>query len=194
MGQETAGDVTQLLVAWSEGNEAALARLMPLVYEELHHLASSHLRRERADHTLQTAELVHEAYLRLVDQKRAGCYKRGHFFAVAAQAMRRVLVDHARKHLATRRNRGIRNLSLDQALTVSAERAPELVALDGALDSLASIDGQQAKIVELRFFGGLNSEEIGHLLGISVPTVTRAWRMARAWLYRNLKEGDGGEP
>ncbi len=186
---EQAGEVTQLLKAWSDGNEEALAELMPAVYDELHSLAASYLRRERPDHTLQTSALVHEAYLRLVDQKRVRWHNRVHFFGIAAQAMRRILVDHARSQLYAKRGSGVRKLSLDEALTVSAQRAPELIALDDALTSLAAMDPQQARIVELRFFAGLTSEEIGHVLDVSVSTVTRGWRTARAWLYRSLTEG-----
>lgn len=187
------GEITQILMDWEEGNDDAFDRLILLVYGELRLIAASYLRRERSDHTLHTTDLVHEAYLRLVDQKQVGCCNRRHFFAAAAQAMRRVLVDHARKHLAAKRDLGARKLTLDDALTVAAQRAPELVALDDALDSLAAFDPQQAKIVELRFFAGLTKMEIAPILGISVSTVTRSWRMAKAWLYRNLMEGDAGE-
>lgn len=187
---EKAGEVTRLLLAWSDGDEHALADLMPRVYDELRSLAASYLRRERPGHTLQTSALVHEAYLRLVDQTRVRWHDRRHFFGIAAQAMRRVLVDHARGHLYAKRGGGARRLSLDEALTAAAESAPELVALDEALDRLAAADPQQAKIVELRFFGGLTGEEIGELLGVSVSTVTRGWRLARAFLYRSLTAGD----
>lgn len=184
------GDVTQLLVAWCDGaDEEALARLMPLVYDELRSLASAHLRRERPDHTLQPTALVHEAYLRLVDQRQVRCHNRRHFFAAAAQAMRRVLVDHARRTLQLKRGGGVRPVSLEEGLTLAPERAGELIALDEALEDLAAIDGRQARIVELRFFGGLTSEEIASLLGLSIPTVTRGWRMARAWLFHHLTEG-----
>ncbi len=186
------GDVTRLLSAWSDGDEEALSALMPLVYDELRSLAAAYLRRERPDHTLRTSALIHEAYLRLVDQKRVRWHNRVHFFGVAAQAMRRVLVDHARSQQQAKRGGGARKVSLEEALTVAPEQAPELVALDEAMERLAAIDPRQAKIVELRFFGGLTSEEIGRVLGVSIPTVTRGWRMARAWLYRSLTEGQAG--
>jgi RNA polymerase sigma factor (TIGR02999 family) len=185
----TQGDVTRLLVAWSAGDERAQAELMAAVYRELRRLAAAYLRRERADHTLETSALVHEAFLRLVAQRRVSWQGRAHFFGIAAQMMRRVLADHARRHLYAKRGNGVRKASLDEALTLSVERAPELVALDDALTLLARLDPQKARIVELRFFAGLTSEEIARILGISVPTVTRGWRMARAWLYHHLSAG-----
>ncbi len=188
-----AGDVTQLLEDWRQGDEDALSELMQLIYDELHQLAASHLRRERSDHTLKTGDLVHETYLRLVDQKRARWQNRAQFFGIAATMMRRILVNHAHRHLTAKRGRGARKLSLDEAVTLSAERAPELVALDDALQSLAAIDPQQARIVELRFFAGLAREDIGEVLGISPATVTRKWRMARAWLYRSLAEREADD-
>jgi RNA polymerase sigma factor (TIGR02999 family) len=163
---------------------------LPQVYDELRSLASSYLRRESSGHTLETGALVHEAFLRLVDQERVQWQNRAQFFGIAAQMMRRILVDHARSHLYLKRGGGERKLSLDEALTLSAERAPELVALDEALQDLDTIAPQAARIVELRFFAGLTSEEIAHVLGVSVPTVTRGWRMARAWLYRHLSGED----
>ena len=186
---QPAGDVTQLLVEWSNGDQEAEAKLMPLVYEELRKLAARYLRRERSDHTLQTTALVHEAYLRLVDQRRVEWRNSLHFFALAASMMRRILVDHARSHRYAKRGGGARTLSLDEIPEVSSERAQHLVSVDDALNSLSKIDPQLSKIVELRFFGGFENSEVGELLGISVPTVVRRWRMAKAWLYRYLDEG-----
>lgn len=184
------GTVTQFLREWSDGDQEALVELIPLVYDELRSLASAYLRRERPDHTLQTSALVHEAYLRLLEQQRVRWHNRTHFFGIAAQAMRRILVDHARSQLYAKRGGGAPKLSLDEALTLSAERAPELVALDDALIGLAAVDPQLARIVDLRFFAGLTHAEISHVLGISLTAVTRGWRAARAWLYRTLTEGD----
>lgn len=185
---KSAGTITELLDQWSDGDESALAELMPVVYEELAGLAAAYLRRERSDHTMQTADLVNEAYLRLVDQRRIQWQNRAQFFGVAAQMMRRILVNHAKKHLYAKRGGGAPKLALDEGMNLSVEQSPELVALDDALTRLASFDPRQARIVELRFFAGLTSEEIGEALGISVPTVTRDWRTARAWLYRALTE------
>jgi RNA polymerase sigma factor (TIGR02999 family) len=179
--------VTELLAAWSGGDDQALGEVMPRIYGELSHLAASYLRREREGHTLETSALVHEAYLRLVDQRHVHWQSRAHFFGIAAQMMRRVLVDHARRHRSTKRGGGAGRLSLDQALTLAPERAPEVLALDEALARLADIDAQQARIVELRFFGGLTGEETACVLGLSVPTVSRGWRMARNWLYLALQ-------
>jgi RNA polymerase sigma factor (TIGR02999 family) len=187
----TASGVTELLLAWSRGDQAALAALLPRVYEELRKLASGYLRQERPGHTLQTSDLVNEAFLRLVDQDRVQWRNRAQFFGIAAQMMRRILVDRARSHLYAKRGGGAPRLSLDEALTLAAERAPELVALDEALEELAKIEPDRARIVELRFFGGLTSEEIAQVLDVSVPTVTRGWRMARAWLYRELAARPG---
>jgi RNA polymerase sigma-70 factor (ECF subfamily) len=181
-------DVTQLLLAWNDGDQAALEKLLPLVYDELRRLADSYLRRERAAHTLQATALVHEAYLRLVDQRRVRWQNRAHFFGIVAQLMRRILVDHARAHQAAKRGEGQVKLSLDEAINVSAERAAEVVALDEALTSLAELDEQQSRIVELRYFGGLSNQEIAEVLGISAPTVTRQWRLAKAWLYHELRQ------
>ena len=181
--------VTRLLTAWSEGNEQAQQELLPIVYDELSRLAASYLRRERAEHTLQTSDLVHEAYLRLVDQKHVRWQSRTHFFGIAARMMRRVLTDYARRHLSQKRGQGER-LSLDDAPLLSVVRAPDLLALDDALDSLAAVAPRQARIVEMRFFGGLTAEETAAVLGVSLPTVTRQWRVARAWLYRALRQGE----
>jgi RNA polymerase sigma factor (TIGR02999 family) len=179
-------DVTQLLVSWSEGDPNALEALTPLVYDELRRLAGHYLRRERPDHTLQSTALVHEAYLRMVDQRRVRWQNRAHFFGVAAQIIRRILVDHARSHKAEKRGADAVNLSLDEAMAVPEERQVDLVALDDSLSSLASLDPQQGRIVELRFFGGLSIEETAEVLDVSPATVKRDWALAKAWLYRDM--------
>lgn len=184
---ESSPDVTRLLVSWTNGDRDALQQLMPLVYGELHRLASRYLSRERSDHTLQSTALVHEAYLKLVDQRRVQWQNRAHFFGVAAQIIRRLLVDHARTHNAGKRGGGAYKLALDDALGVAErERDLNLVALDEALTHLAAIDEQQSRIVELRFFGGLSIEDTAAVLGISPATVKRDWNVAKAWLYRDL--------
>ena len=179
-------NITELLVAWGEGDRAALDELMPLVYDELRGLASAYLARERQGHTLQTTALVHEAYLKLVDQRRVQWQNRAHFFGVAAQMMRRILVSHARAHRAAKRGHGAPPLSLDEAPEVSGKPKVDLVALDEALDRLTEIDPGQGRLVELRFFGGLSIEEAGEVLSLSPATVGREWRMAKAWLYKEL--------
>jgi RNA polymerase sigma-70 factor, ECF subfamily len=183
-----AHDVTRLLVRLTDGDRAALDDLLPLVYGELRRLAASYLRRERADHTLQPTALVHESYLRLVDQTQVRWQNRAHFFGVAAQMMRRILVDHARERVAEKRGGGAERLSLDENIAVSGERARELVALDEALARLAEIDPEKSRVVELRFFGGLSVEETAEVLGVSAPTVKRHWRMAKAWLYGQMQK------
>ena len=180
-------EVSQLLVEWGRGDQAALGRLMPLVYDELRRLASRHLRRERPDHTLQTTALVHEAYLALVGQQHAHWQNRAQFFAIAAQLMRRILVDYARSHQAAKRGGDYIKLSLDDAAAMSDEKSAGLLALDEALDRLAKLDPQQSRVVELRVFGGLSVEETAAALGISPRTVKREWSMARAWLHQQLK-------
>jgi RNA polymerase sigma-70 factor (ECF subfamily) len=179
-------EVTQLLAAWSEGDEQALAALTPLVYQELHRLAHRHLGRERDGHTLQTTALVHEAYLRLVDQKGARWRNRAHFMAVASQMMRRILVDYARGRGYAKRGGGARQASFDEALVVSDERAADVVALDEALNALAQFDERKARMVEMRFFGGLSIEETAEVLGVSPGTVMRDWTLAKAWLQREI--------
>jgi len=179
-------DVTQLLVHWGKGDKQALDRLMPLVYDELHRMASRYLRRERQGHTLQTTALINEAYLRIVDQDRVNWQNRAHFFGVAAQMMRRILVDHARSHLYAKRGGGAQKLTLDEAIATPQERDLDLVALDDALTALAEIDPQQSRIIELRFFGGLTIEETAEVLNISPATVKRDWNMAKAWLYGEI--------
>jgi RNA polymerase sigma-70 factor (ECF subfamily) len=178
-------EVTGLLSDWSRGDQAALERLTPLVYDELHRLAHRYMSRERPDHTLQTTALVNEAYLRLVGQTEVRWQNRAHFFAVAAQVMRHILVDYARqRHYAKRGGAAARKVSLDEAAIVSEQRAAEFVALDEALKALEAIDPRKSRVVELRFFGGLNFEEIAEVLKVSAITVRRDWRSAKAWLYK----------
>ena len=178
--------VTQLLVAWSDGDQAARDELMPLVYEELRRLAHQCMRRERPVHTLQTSALLNEAYLRLVDQKNIQWQGRAHFFGIAARLMRQVLVDYARTRRYAKRGGDTRRVSLDEAMIVSTERADEVVALDEALKTLAEIDARQSQIVELRFFGGLSIDETAEILDVSPGTVMRDWTLAKAWLRRAL--------
>ncbi|MGH9630291.1 MAG: sigma-70 family RNA polymerase sigma factor [Bryobacteraceae bacterium] len=183
-------DVTRLLINWRNGDQQALEQLMPLVYGELRKLANRYLRRERSDHTLQSTALVHEAYLRLVDQRSVQWQNRAHFFGVAAQMIRRILVDHARGHQTSKRGGGAPKLSLDEAVAVAEKRDLDLVALDDALNGLAAIDPQQSRIVELRFFAGLSIEDTAEVLGISPATVKRDWTIAKAWLYRDMMGKD----
>lgn len=185
-----AEDVTQLLVRWSEGDKDALEQLMPLVYNELRRLANYYLQRERKDHTLQSTALVHEAFLRLIDQRDVRWQNRAHFFGVASQMIRRILVDHARAHQTAKRGGGAYTLALDDALGAEQKRDLDLVALDDALNGLAHLDPQQARIVELRFFTGLTIEETAEVVGISPATVKRDWNTAKAWLFRELSRGE----
>lgn len=180
--------ITQLLIDWEKGDQAALERLMPLVYSELRRLATNYLRRERAEHTLQPTALVNEAYLKLVDQRNARWQNRAHFFGIAAQLMRRILVDHARQHRAAKRG-GLdqQRISITSAERVMKQPDVDLLALNEALDELARMDPQQGRIVELKFFGGLSIEEIAEVLSIGHATVERDWKMARAWLRRQLE-------
>ncbi len=182
----TPKSVTQLLVELSQGDQQALGALMPLVYDELHRLARSYMRRERPGHTLQTTGLVHEAYLRLVGQN-ANWTNRAHFLGIAAQMMRRILVDHAKSNRRAKRGGGAIKVTLDAPALVSKDADAELIALEEALNRLSNIDPQRARIVELRFFGGLSNEEASKVLGISTATVQRQWAGARAWLYHELK-------
>ena len=182
-------EVTQLLLDWSNGSEAALERLTPLVYEELHRLAHRHMRRERSGHTLQTSALVNEAYVRLIDQRSVHWQSRAQFFAIASRLMRRILVDHARGHNRAKRGGGALQVSLDEAAVVSQERAAELIALDDALSGLAAIDQRKTQVVELRFFGGMSVEETAEVLKVSVVTVMRDWSTAKAWLKRAIETG-----
>lgn len=179
--------MTRLLAAWSAGDREALDKLLPLVEHELRRLARRQMSRERPDHTLQTTALVNEAYLKLIDQREVRWQNRAHFFAIAARMMRRILIDHARRHAHQKRGGGARKVELDEAATLTAERAWELVALDEALDTLATMDARKGRVVELRYFGGLSVEEIGEVLSVSPDTVTRDWRRARAWLHRELQ-------
>lgn len=181
-------NVTQLLVDWGDGNQHALEQLLPLIYNELRHLAHNFLYRERSGHTLQTTALVHEAYLKLIDQRDARWQNRAHFFAIAAQAMRRILIDSARKHAADKRGGPQEKISLDESPDISVEPRMEFLALDEALNELAEIDLVQSKIVELRYFGGLTIEETAEVMKSSPATIKREWAMARAWLYQRLSE------
>jgi RNA polymerase sigma factor (TIGR02999 family) len=186
-----AHELTQLLIDWSNGSQDAVEQLFPLVYEELRRLAHRYMRRERPDHTLQTTAVIHEAYLRLIDQKHVQWQNRAHFFAVAAQMMRRILITHAQSYAYAKRGGGALKVSLDEAAILSPARAGELIALDEALKGLAIIDVRRSQVVELRFFGGLNNEEVAEVLKISPNTVTRDWNVAKAWLYREMnKEQD----
>ncbi len=182
------GEVTLLLEAWSNGEQSALDKLVPVVYDELRRLAWHYLRAERSNHSLQATALVNEAYLRLVDYKRMRWENRAHFFAVSAQLMRRILVDHARRH-NRKRGAGVPHVSLEQTAVVAAERGENLVALDDAMHELASLDQRKANVVELRFFGGLSVEETAEVLKVSAITVMRDWSTARAWLYREMTSG-----
>ena len=179
-------EVTALLAAWCDGDRAALERLLPLVERELHLLAHRYLRRERPGHSFQTTDLVHEAYLRLVDQRDARWQNRAHFFGIAAQMMRRILIDHARKVRNEKRGGGAAKVPLDEACVVGEERAAELLALDDALTALARLDERKGRVVEMRYFGGLSVEETAEVLGVHPDTVTREWRRARAFLRREL--------
>src|SRR5262245_3739846 len=179
-------DVTRLLKAWSGGDRQALDELMPALYSEIRKLAGSYLRRERPDHTLQATALVNEAYMRLVDQREVQWQNRAHFFGIAAQIMRRILVDHARMQKAEKRGRGQSPIVIDEAFDV-ADRQLDFVAVDDALKTLAELDPRQAQIVELRFFGGLSIEETAEVTKLSPATIKREWASARAWLRRELE-------
>lgn len=179
-------EVSRLLHDWGNGNPQALEKLVPLIYHELRQIAHACLYRERPGHTLQTTALVHEAYLKLIDQRDTRWQNRAHFFAIAAQAMRRILVDSARRHTAVKRGGKAENLSLDEAANVSLEPDPILLPLDEALNKLAEIDPQQSRIVELRFFGGLTIEETAEVMSLSADRIKREWAMARAWLRQDL--------
>jgi RNA polymerase sigma factor (TIGR02999 family) len=186
---ESTHDVTRLLQAWRRGDSAALDRLVPLVYEELHRLAHCYMAREWANNTLQTTALIHEAYLRLVDANEIEWRNRVHFFAISANVMRRVLVEFARSRGSQKRGGGVRKNSLEETAILAAEPDENLVALDTALTALAAIDPRKAKVVELRFFGGFTEQEIAEALGISSDTVLRDWKSAKLWLYRDLRSG-----
>jgi RNA polymerase sigma factor (TIGR02999 family) len=186
--ETSSANVSRLLRAWSDGNRSALDALTPIVYEELRRLARRYMRGERAGHSLQTTALVNEAYLRLVDYKRMQWQNRAHFFAVSAQLMRRILVEHARRH-NLKRGAGVQHVSLDEQAVVGSHPATDLVALDDAMNELARIDARKAHVVELRFFGGLSVEETAEVLKVSSITVMRDWSSARAWLYREMTGG-----
>lgn len=179
-------EITRLLADWANGHQAALERLLPLVYDELHRLASSYMRRERPDHTLQTTALVHEAYLKLVGQDDVRWQTRVHFFAAAAQVMRHILVDHARGRSRAKRGDGLPPLSLDEAATISGQRADELLAINDALITLTATDPRKSRVFELRYFGGMSVDEAAEALKVSPATVARDWRMAKAWLRREI--------
>ena len=186
MEDESPGNVTQALLDWSQGNPAALSSLMPHVYEQLRNLASRTLRDERQDHTLQTTALVHEVYLKLVDQRQVNWQHRVQFFAVSAHLMRRILVDHARRHSAVKRGSGASKVALDAETVYIPARHEEMIALDLALERLAALNQRQSRIVELRYFGGLSLEETADVLKVSTATVKNDWRVARAWLFSEL--------
>jgi RNA polymerase sigma-70 factor, ECF subfamily len=179
-------DVTVLLKAWTAGDEGALEQLTPLIYGELHRLARTYMARERSSPTLETGAILNEAFLRLVHWKTARWENRSHFYGLAAQIMRRVLVDHARSRGYRKRGGGIRPVELDEAVVMSPERSPDLLALDDALDRLAGVDERKSKVVELRFFGGLSVEETAEVLKVSPFTVARDWTLAKAWLHREI--------
>jgi RNA polymerase sigma factor (TIGR02999 family) len=182
-------EITQLLLSWSKGDKAALDQLIPLVYPELRRLAQRYMRQENSAHTLQTSALINEAYLRIVDQQDVQWQDRAHFFAVAAQVMRHILIDHARSHHYAKRGAGALHVPLDETAVISKERASEFVALDDALSSLATIDARKSQLVELRFFGGLTVEEIAEVMKLSPITIKREWRSAKAWLHLEISKG-----
>ncbi|NOT58804.1 MAG: sigma-70 family RNA polymerase sigma factor [Acidobacteria bacterium] len=186
----TPPDVTQLLIAWNAGEPAALDQLLPLVNDELRRLARGYLRRERPGHTLQPTALVNEAYLKLIDQRQVQWQNRAHFLGIAAQLMRRILIDHARRHLYQKRGGGALRVSLDESAAVTDAKTAELLAVEEALEKLIGLDARKGRIIELRFYGGLTEVEIAEVLGVSVPTVQREWRSAKAWLHRMLTEGN----
>ena len=176
--------ITKLLIEWRDGDETALNRLIPLVYDELHRMAHRHMRRERPEHTLQTTALINEAYLRLVDHKGMRWQNRAHFYGVAAQAMRRVLVDEARNHNTNKRKHD--RVNLEEAVLVLPKQAPDLVALDEALNDLAALDPRKTEVVVMKYFGGMKDKEIAEALGISTATVTREWSSAKLWLLKAI--------
>jgi len=180
------GEITRLLGAFSKGEPEAEARLMELTYHELRKIAAGHMRRERSARSLQTTELVHEAYLRLVDQATTPCRDRAHFFQVAAHVMRQILIDRARKRHAGKRGGGAPEISLDSALDIAQAQSVDLLALEEALARLQKVDGRQCQVVEMRFFAGMSEDEIAEVLGVSARTINREWRMARAWLYKEV--------
>ena len=182
------GEASGLLRAWGDGDRGALDKLTPIVYDELHRLARRYMRGERPGHSLQTSALVNEAYMRLVDYKSMQWQNRAHFFAVSAQLMRRILVEHARRH-NLKRGGGVQHVSLEETAIIGGDRATDLVALDDAMRALAGVDSRKAQVVEMRFFGGLSVEETAEVLKVSSVTVMRDWSTAKAWLYRELTGG-----
>ncbi len=184
--ERASGEITRLLQEWTNGREQALDHLVPQIHRELRKLAASYLRKERPDHTLQPTALVNEAFIKLIDQRAVKWQNRAHFFGIAAQAMRRILVDHARAHGASKRGDGVRNVAFDDAIMIGGTVDIDLLALDEALTRLAAIDPQQSRVVELRFFGGLTMEETAEVMHISPATVGREWRMAKAWLFAEI--------
>ena len=183
------GDVTQLLAQWSGGDRAALDRLVPAVYAELRRMAARYLRQERPQHTLQPTALVNEAFVKLIDQRDVRWQNRAHFFGVAAQLMRRILVDHARERAAAKRGGGLQQVPLDDSLALGASNQVDILAIDQALNRLGTVDPDQVRLVELRFFGGLTIEETAEVLGWSTGSVKREWNVAKAWLQRDLSGG-----
>jgi RNA polymerase sigma-70 factor, ECF subfamily len=180
------GEFTRLLAEWSTGNQSALDRLVPVVYDELRHIASHYMRRERHGHLLQTTALVNEAYLRLVGREKVSCQTRSQFFAIAAQVMRRVLVDYARGQKRAKRGGAMESLALDDVVLLSEDRAEELIAIDSALDSLKGLDPRKCSVFEMRYFGGMSVDEVSQTLSVSPETVARDWRMAKVWLRREI--------
>jgi RNA polymerase sigma factor (TIGR02999 family) len=193
MDASSPNEITQQLVAWSKGDAAALEQLIPAVYQELRSMADRYLRSEGAGHSLQPTALVHEAYLRLIDQTQVQWQNRAHFFGVAATLMRRILLDHAKTKHREKRGGGAQKLSLDEAANYTHERAAELIALDDALQGLAALDERKSRIVELRYFGGLTVEETAQVLSVSPQTVLRDWNLAKAWLYQQLNQTEDTE-
>jgi RNA polymerase sigma factor (TIGR02999 family) len=187
----SSSNITQLLIAWSGGDQTAFDELMPLIYDDLHRMARRHMRQQRPNHTLQTTALINEAYMRLVGEPGRTWQNRAHFFGVAAKAMRHVLVDYARK-VSTQKRGGVRPAPLNEAVVIAADRLDEVVALDDALIDLEKLNPRQCQVVELRYFGGLSVEETAENLKVSPDTVARNWRTARAWLYRRLSDYDTG--
>jgi RNA polymerase sigma factor (TIGR02999 family) len=188
MSDLSSQEVTHLLLAWRQGEKEAFDKLIPVVYEELRHLAHSYMRGERKDHTLQTTALVNEAYLRLLDCSRVNWHNRAHFLAISAQLMRRILVDHARSRRSLKRGGAAKRISLEGFQIASGGPDPDLIEIDEALQSLAAVDARKGQVVELRFFGGMTAEETAEVLDISPDTVLRDWKLARAWLARELKK------
>lgn len=193
MGSPPSRQITELLVLWRQGEHEALEQLIPLVYRELHRMAERYMRRERPDHTLQASALIHEAYLRLVDQREAPWQSRGQFFALSAKLMRRILVDHARSKGYAKRGGHAKQVTLDEGVATSGKCAPDVIALDDALKELEAVDPRKSQIVEMRFFAGFSLGETAEALEISVPTVEREWRAARAWLHKAMTSEDHDE-